>query len=245
MSGTLWSTPSIARAGALVLCWPRARSRRRALIAESQTLLICSPLSLLKLLGCSFISNSLYPDTIPVVCRSVNKSGLVEIDVMVVFQSMLCNCRFIKILHPRSLSCSETHLLTLHPVCPIYTCPHLQGISLWLDSSRQTRRAIGELLMTVRRNAAYISSVFFQLHTSSSSSSFGTWRKPPPRTSRPQGQSEDPHQATSGLNLLPVITGLDDQPATSCKRLAYGQDMDDADEDADRLKKTTSLAPNH
>ena len=36
---------------------------------------------------------------IPVVCRSVNKSGLVETDVMVVFQSMLCNCRFIKIFN--------------------------------------------------------------------------------------------------------------------------------------------------
>ena len=55
------------------------------------------------------------------------------------------------------------------------------------------------------------------------SSSSSTWRKPPTRTSRPQGQNEDPLQATSGLSLLPVITGLDDQPATSCKRLATGK----------------------
>ena len=51
-----WSTPGIARAGALVLCWPWTQSRRRAHIAGSQALLIWSPLSLLKLFGCSLIS---------------------------------------------------------------------------------------------------------------------------------------------------------------------------------------------
>ena len=64
-------------------------------------------------------------------------------------------------------------------------------------------------------------------HTQSSSYTIiiiiSSWRKPPTRTSRPQGQSEDPLQATSGLSLLPVIAGLDDQPATNSKRLACRQ----------------------
>ena len=48
---------------------------------------------------------------------------------------------------------------------------------------------------------------------------------------------------------LPVIAGLDDQPANSWKRLACGQNKDDEDEDADLdWTQTTSLAtklPSH
>ena len=54
-----------------------------------------------KVIGLQFYLYSLSPNTIPVVSRSVNKSGLVETNVMVVFQSMLCDCQFIKILHPQ------------------------------------------------------------------------------------------------------------------------------------------------
>ena len=44
-SGTLWTTTGIAGAGALVLCWPRAQSRRRALIAGPQALLFSERIS--------------------------------------------------------------------------------------------------------------------------------------------------------------------------------------------------------
>ena len=41
---------------------------------------------------------------------------------------------------------------------------------------------------------------------------------------------------------LPVIAGLDGSPATNSKRLAYGRDKDNANEDADTDRtQTTSL----